>query len=277
MLHCNMGREYVRGVAHALEIFRATPPAPSSRPPILFIHGSSCGGWVWAEHFTPFFAERGYVSVAPSFRGHGQSPGRERINDFSVDDYVEDVRLVARELGERPLVVAHSLGAQVAERLSARQEFAAVVLLAPVSPFGLVSSTINLALQEPGLFASLALAPVLGPRAIDPGAAARALFSDELPAELRTRYLRAFQLESSRVAMELSVQSWVPRTPRRLGGLVIGGDRDVLVPRADLERTASAYGAELEVLPGANHVLMLDVGWRAVAERVASFFDATLS
>ena len=148
-----------------------------------------------------------------------------------------------------------------------------VVLLAPVSPFGLVSSTLNLAVQEPGLFASLALSPLLGARAIDPAAAARALFSAELPVELREQYLRRFQLESSRVAMELSVQSWVPRTPRRLGGLVLGGDRDVLVPRADVERTAAAYGAQLEVVPGANHVLMLDVGWRAVAERVAAFFE----
>jgi hypothetical protein len=27
------------------------------------------------------------------------------------------------------------------------------------------------------------------------------------------------------------------------------------------------------VVAGANHVLMLDVGWRAVAERVAAFFE----
>lgn len=273
MLRRNMECGYQWVVAHALEVFRAAPSAPSSRPPILFIHGSSCGGWVWAEHFMPFFAERGYASVAPSFRGHGESPGRERINEFSVDDYVEDVSLVARELGTRPLVVAHSLGAQVAERLAARHEFAGLVLLAAVSPFGLASSTLNLAWQEPGLFASLALTPMLGVRAIDPGAAARALFSEELPAALRERYLRRFQLESSRVAMELSVQSWLPRVPRRLGGLVIGGDRDVLIPRSDLERTATAYGAQLEVVPGANHVLMLDAGWRGVAERVAAFFE----
>ena len=32
---------------------------PSRRPPLLFVHGSFCGGWVWAEHFLPFFREAG--------------------------------------------------------------------------------------------------------------------------------------------------------------------------------------------------------------------------
>ncbi|MFZ5440895.1 MAG: alpha/beta hydrolase [Myxococcota bacterium] len=261
---------------HSLEVFRAGPP-DSRRPPVLFIHGSSCGGWVWAEHFMPFFAERDFLCVAPSFRGHGNSPGRDRLNDFSVDDYVEDVRLVARELGARPLVVAHSLGAQVAERLAAHQEFEAVALLAPVSPFGLVTSTLQLAVQEPGLLARLAFAPILGPQTIDPDAAARALFSDALEPALKRRYLTSFQLESTRVAFELSAQSWFPRVPRRLGGLVIGGERDVLIPRFELERTAAAYGAKLEVIAGANHVLMLDTCWRDVATRVASFFEAHLA
>ena len=57
----------------ALEVL--TAGKPSDRPPLLFVHGSFCGAWIWAEHFLPFFAEAGWECCAVSLRGHGGSEG----------------------------------------------------------------------------------------------------------------------------------------------------------------------------------------------------------
>jgi pimeloyl-ACP methyl ester carboxylesterase len=49
------------------------------------------GAWMWAEYVLPYMAQHGYEAHAVSFRGHGQSEGRERLSAFGLDDYVEDI------------------------------------------------------------------------------------------------------------------------------------------------------------------------------------------
>jgi pimeloyl-ACP methyl ester carboxylesterase len=261
---------------YALEVLRAEASTTTAtpRPPVMFVHGSACGAWVWQERFMPYFAQRGYSSVAPSFRGHGGSEGRKELHQFGVEDYAADVEQVARSLKAPPIVIAHSLGAKVVEHVARKVALDSVVLLAPVSPFGLVSSTLSLAFGAPVLLSQLWWAQALG-GGIDLDVVGKALFSEQLDPQLRTRYSGSFQLESSRVALELTAQSYWPHSPQRLPrSLVIGGDRDLLVPRYELGRTAHAYGSSLEVLKGVNHLLMLDTCWREVADRTLAFLEA---
>ena len=57
--------------------------------------------------------------------------------------------------------------------------------------------------------------------------------------------------------------------------LVLGGDRDVLVPSAALYETATYFGADLDVMDGAPHGLMLDtVWWRITADRILAWLTA---
>jgi pimeloyl-ACP methyl ester carboxylesterase len=108
---------------------------------------------------------------------------------------------------------------------------------------------------------------------VDPGLLGRSLFSPGLDAETRARYTSRFQPESSRVALEMGWPAPVrPITP----SLVIGGDRDLLIPVDELKRTAAAFRSELQVVAGANHLLMLDTCWQDVAERVLAWVDAGL-
>jgi pimeloyl-ACP methyl ester carboxylesterase len=258
---------------YSLEVIHAQAKHQTeSYPPVLFVHGSACGAWVWHEKFMPYFAERGCSSTAFSFRGHGHSEGREALNQFGVEDYALDLERVASTLPSAPLLIAHSLGAKVVEHFVARHPVAGVVLLAPVSPFGLATSSLSVAFGAPLLCSQLWWAQVLGPRAIDPEVVGNALFSGQLEAEQRRRYAASFQLESSRVALELTMQSYFPLFPRRLPrALIIGGDRDLLMPWFELARSAAAWGTELQVVGGANHLLMLDTCWQDVADRALAW------
>ena len=64
----------------ALEVLSAVPAPASagptslpSPPPLLFVHGSAHAAWCWADHFLPWFAERGWPAHAVSLRGRGRS------------------------------------------------------------------------------------------------------------------------------------------------------------------------------------------------------------
>ncbi|HEX9180581.1 MAG TPA: alpha/beta fold hydrolase, partial [Burkholderiales bacterium] len=69
-----------------LEVLRAAPAQPAGRAPLLFVHGAFSAAWCWAEHFLPYFADRGYDSYAVSLRGHGASEGRDQIHFHSLRD-----------------------------------------------------------------------------------------------------------------------------------------------------------------------------------------------
>ena len=52
--------------------------AASARPPLVFIHGSYHAAWCWAEHFLPYFAQRGHDCYALSLRGQARLPPPRR-------------------------------------------------------------------------------------------------------------------------------------------------------------------------------------------------------
>ena len=77
--------------------------------PLLFVHGSWHGAWCWDEHFLDFFADKGYRAVALSLRGHGASPGKERLRWTGIQEYVDDVAETAAQLQTQPVLVGHSM------------------------------------------------------------------------------------------------------------------------------------------------------------------------
>ena len=80
--------------------------------PMLFVHGAWHAAWCWDEYFLKFIADKGYRALAVSLRGHGGSSTPKPLCSCSVDDYVEDVGVVADKLLRRPVVVGHSMGVE---------------------------------------------------------------------------------------------------------------------------------------------------------------------
>lgn len=99
-----------------------------AKPVVLLLHGLQGAGLLWLR--TAQALESRYDVVLPDFRGHGQS---SRIAAaWSPDLLVEDTRALLRALGlERPFIVGHSLGADIAARLAATSPARALVLVDP--------------------------------------------------------------------------------------------------------------------------------------------------
>ena len=256
------------------EILRRLPANGAGRPPVLFVHGAYCGAWIW-EHFLGFFAARGYPAYAVSLRGHGGSEGDLAVASF--EDYVDDVEIAAKAIGSEPVLVGHSMGGLVIQHYLARGGKAmAMAALASVPPSGLRSSAAHMMMFAPDVLFQLSLLQSLGPKWAAPAVIARALFSSRSAPESSDRLLEKMQRELPRASAELMAPPplWTPEAKDRPPVLVLGGDADVFLPRSAMQETADAWGADLDLLKGAPHGLMIDTAWRDVtAEKIIDWLD----
>src|SRR5437899_3558130 len=132
-----------------LEVRSRLPAKSPGKPPLLFVHGGYCDGWCWEPHFLPWFAARGYPAHALSLRGHGESGGFESLFVAGLDDYVADVERVAATLPSPPVLIGHSMGAAIIERLMATRPVRAAALIAPIPPGGLAPVASRLMAWQP--------------------------------------------------------------------------------------------------------------------------------
>ncbi len=246
--------------------------AASLRPPILFVHGSYCSAQIWEPHFMPWFSEHGYGCHALSLRGHGASDGM--LSWASLADYVEDLTQVIDTLDEAPVLIGHSMGGLVVQHILARRKPRAAVLLATVPPSGLSSSAMHMSMLAPDVLWQLGLLQSLGPEAVSADVMARAMLSPGCAPGAGQALLSQLQRESPRAAAELLA----PSQPTPVRGdekppiLVLGGDADLFLPVGAFRETATYFDAELKILPGAPHGLMIDEAWwKPTAEEILSF------
>ncbi len=261
------------------EILHKGPKGGRGRAPLLFVHGSYSGAWIWAEHYLPFFAKRGYPAYAVSLRGHGGSEGD--LASASFGDYVDDVEAAAKTLPADPVLIGHSMGGLIVQHHVARGGRArAFVALASTPPSGLRSSALHMAMLAPDVLFQLGLLQSLGPAWTSPAIIVRAFFSSGSNAQSQSTLLRQLQKESPRAAAELMAPP--PLAPSRVvakpPALVLGGTADVFLPPTAMQEIADFWSADLEMLEGAPHGLMLDSVWRdIVAEKIVAWLDARLA
>jgi non-heme chloroperoxidase len=241
------------------------PSRASRKPPLVFIHGGCCDAWCWEPHFLPWFAAHGWPSYALSLRGHGQSGGADTLLMAGLDDYVADVEHVAGELDAPPVLIGHSMGAAVAERMMATRPIRGAALLAPVPPTGLLPVAARLATTHPDYVSHMiSLDPMRLSEDI-----LRALrpfyFSQRVDPAILKEAVMHLNGESPRVLFDLSMRlHWVvPQANSPVFVLGVAGDQ-IAIP-ADVHATAVHHGVEPTILPGMGHMLMLEPEWEDAA------------
>jgi pimeloyl-ACP methyl ester carboxylesterase len=243
-------------------------------PPLLFVHGGFVSASCWGDHFLPFFSHRGFDCHAVDLSGHGSSEGRERIDTFGLDDYVDDVAQVAASLERPPVLIGHSMGAAIVERYLERRAAAAAVLMAPVPVMGTLASTMKLALTEPDFFTEVTRAAMGQYTAKTLRIVRDVYYSPDMKPEALLSMQHHFQSESSRAVTDLSMLGWrVPRRRASLPTLVVGGECDAIFPPGLLHFTAARWKAKVVVVERAGHTIMLDVHWKAAAEHIAHWLE----
>ena len=212
-------------------------------------------------------------------------PRRARARGGTLATHAADVADVAkRALSRTPIIVGHSFGGLVVQRLVLDaptllpdSPLPGVALLASAPPSGNSAMVARIA-KDRGLLFSAKLTWYFITRAYskNPDAARTMFFSDALPATALRRYVDLLAANDGETTV-LDVRKLGEETPLPAlkgggapPGLVIGGDADTIVDVAALHEAAAwlACGPPI-VLPGMGHDVMLDVGW----ERAAAALD----
>lgn len=256
-----------------IEVRSRQPARTTSKPPLLFVHGGYCDAWCWEPNFLPWFASRGYPSYALSLRGHGTSGGRESLFVAGLDDYVADVEHVAGTLAAPPVLIGHSMGAAVVERMLTTRPIRAAALLAPIPPGGLGPVASRLLIWQPEYIVNMQRldAPHL---AGDILAALRPMyFSDNVEPAILAEAVAHLTIESPRVLMDLTLRLHDGRPVAPAPIFVLGARNDRISTPSDVNATASLYRAKSLIVDGLAHMLMLERGWMTVAEPLLAWLQ----
>ena len=105
---------------------------------IVMIHGMWEKPWVW-DNYKKFFEKKGYRCIATTLRYHDIDPKDTpdpRLGTTSLLDYTADLEKEIRKLGDKPILMGHSMGGLLAQILGGRGLAKALVLLTPAAPTG---------------------------------------------------------------------------------------------------------------------------------------------
>jgi pimeloyl-ACP methyl ester carboxylesterase len=253
---------------NGLSVTVQRPAALSAKRPVLLIHGMFGGAWYW-EGYQDFLAERGYETHAVNLRGHHGSRPVSNIGAVSIDDYVEDALEVARTL-DHPIVIGHSMGGLIAQKVAEAGACSAVVLLASAPPRWIpVVSALLLRKQLKYMPALLLHRPLLPDRPD-----ADALMFNRTPVPDREQFFARLVAESGRAGFELSFGVIGVRAGRVSAPMLVvtGGDDKFVVPRV-ARALAKKYDAPIRVYDTFAHHIMSEPGWEKPAADIVAWLD----
>ena len=256
-----------------LEVITEKPASVTHPAPILLVHGMWHAAWCWEVYFLPYFSQHGYVTCALSLRGHGGSEGHERLRWTSLNEYVSDVAEVAGQMEAPPILVGHSMGGMIIQKYLESHQAPAAVLLATAPPKGVIPATLRVSLRHPLAFLKANVMLSMYPVVSTPRLARDAFFSVDMPEEKVSAFFSRLQDESYRAYLDMLGLN-LPKVERiKTPLLVLGAENDRIISPKEVAATGRAYGAETELFPGMAHDMMLEAGWRAVADRTLSWLD----
>jgi pimeloyl-ACP methyl ester carboxylesterase len=263
-----MAREMV---VNGLTVTVEESASASTKPPVLFIHGIFAGGWVF-ERYQRLFAEHGYKSYALDLRGHGASPPAAAPGRVTVAEYVAEAFEVARSLG-RPVVIGHSMGGLIAQKLAEGDAALALVLLCSAPGAGLPAVGGRLALRMVRYLPALLLSEPITPRRQD----VDALVLNRVPAAERDAFHRRVVPASGRAARELALSRVaVDATRVSCPVLSVAAGDDRMVPARIGARLAQRFDAPHREFSAMGHMMMLEPGWEQPAGHILRWLDAAV-
>lgn len=242
----------------------------SSKPPVLFVPGSFCGAWIWRDNYFEHFYQAGYDVAAMSFQSHGKR-GLPLLSR-KLSDFEADLTQAIGTFKQPPIVVAHSLGGLVAQRVARRVPVHALALLSPIPADGVARSVLSLAKKSPVSVLKLASVTVT-PQFARSGQPPIGIYSRSVPEHQRQSVTRRLQAEAPLALL----QSIAPqlRRPTKLPCPVHfwGAEGDHIIPAQEVQRAAKLMGVESTIFPGMCHTFQVELNWKMLADDVLAWLN----
>jgi pimeloyl-ACP methyl ester carboxylesterase len=253
----------------------------SAQTPVVFVHGLWIHSSSWQD-WVDVYRQAGYLPSAPGWPGDGQTVAATRDNAAAVANHgIEDIarayRRVIGTLEDKPVVIGHSFGGLIAQKLLVDGYARAAVAIDPGQIKGV--RPVPLAQIRSGL-------PVLA----NPGNKKKAVsltrkqfrygFGNAIPqAESDELFERWAIPGPGRPLFEASTANFSKNSPAAVNTktgdrgplLIIGGGKDHTVPEVVAKAAHKLYAdsnavTDYQSFPDRGHSLVFDHGWHEIAD-----------
>jgi non-heme chloroperoxidase len=249
--------------------------------PAVFVHGL----WLHASSWDPWielFQDAGYAATAPGWPGEADTveaarrdPGK--VAGKGIDDVVDHYAQIIRGLAALPVVIGHSFGGLIAQRLLGQDLAGAAIAIDPAPIKGVLNLPVSalrvasIALRKP---ANRNLAISLTAEQFRYG------FGNALPEQESAELFDRWTVPSpGKPLFEAGLANFTARSPAKVNTgnktrgplLITAGGQDHTVPPAISTSTRRLYHKSPAItdfieFPDRGHSLTVDHGWREVAQ-----------
>jgi pimeloyl-ACP methyl ester carboxylesterase len=257
--------------------------------PVLFIHGL----WLHATSWNPWldvFTSAGYDASAPGWPGDPATVQEARDNpdsmaDRGIDDVVEHYAKIINDLSVKPILVGHSFGGMIAQKLLGQDLAAAAVAIDAAQikgvlplPLSSLRATLPVFKNPANIHRTVALS----------AEQFRFAFGNAIPAEESDALFAQWAIPApGKPLFEAAAANFNPHSPAKVDTansgrgplLLMMGGKDHTVPEAITKATLKQYrqsDAVTDITEFADraHSLTIDHGWRDVADATLAWLKA---
>jgi pimeloyl-ACP methyl ester carboxylesterase len=254
---------------------------------ILMLHGVGSSADAFVK-LAPAFRERGWKVVTPTLRDELRPTANppEALNKVSLADYVADASALAKKIaaedGVAPVVMGHSMGGMLTQKLAEAGLARAAVLITPASP---PDARAGRSLAQAVTFANILFSG--RPENRSHRIWKTGFTSGVLNCVPKARHAAIFaesRYDSGRVYADLAYPdedpnraAFVDETKVTVPMLVIGAAKDRTTPIADVRKCAEKYkgvGADYREYANNGHWIVDEPGTDKVIADIAGWLDA---
>lgn len=258
----------------------------SGRRPVVFVHGLWLLPNSWAD-WQEYFAAAGYATLTPGWPDDPETTEEALANPSvfagkSVQGITDHIAAVIRKLDRKPIIIGHSFGGLITQKLAGMGLAAASVAIDP----GPTKGVLPLPFSALKVASSVVLNPANYRRQVRLAKEQfRYGFGNRVSAEESDALYAKFSVPGSGIPLfQASTANFRfggetaadTKNPARGPLLVISGEFDHTVPWAianavyKLQKKNPGV-TEITEIKGRGHSLTIDAGWREVADTALAF------
>jgi pimeloyl-ACP methyl ester carboxylesterase len=256
--------------------------------PVVFIHGLWLHGSSWAG-WAELFERSGYQPLMAGWPGDQETVELARANpdtvaNYGIDDVVAHYAAVIDALPTKPVLVGHSFGGMIAEKLLGQNRAAAAVAIDAAQIKGVLPLPLSALRATLPVFKN----PANKHRAVSLTAEQfRYSFGNALSEEESNALHERWSIPSpGKPLFEAAAANFSPHSPAKVDTkndergplLLVMGGQDHTVPEAITKATLKQYRhsdalTELMEFEDRGHSLTIDSGWHEVADASLVWLD----